>query len=72
MPLEPFGHWTVLALRDEAMNDDDKKPERVRVLKEQLTRYDYKDALRSRYQPVANTPQFDELLKRLEETERKK
>lgn len=58
-----------MTARDEVMNDD-KKPERARVLKEQLTRHDYRDALRSRYKLVANSPQFDELLKRLEEAER--
>jgi hypothetical protein len=51
------------------MNDDDEKPEPAKVLRKQLGRPDYRDALRTKYKAVPTDEQFEDLLKRLAETE---
>lgn len=53
------------------MDEKDEKPEIAKVVREQLNRSSYRDALRSRYKPIANDAKSDDLLKRLAEKEPK-
>ena len=69
---EPFGLTLVLArMADTVMDEKDEKPEIAKVVREQLNRSSYRDALRSRYKPIANDAKSDDLLKRLAEKEPK-
>ncbi|UXN58280.1 hypothetical protein [Phyllobacterium zundukense] len=54
------------------MNDDEKTPEDAKRLRQQIKNGAYRDALRTRYKPVPNDKQFEELLRRLDDAERKK
>lgn len=47
------------------MADKEEKPDLAKVVREQLNRGTYRDALRSRYKPMANEAMTDDLLKRL-------
>ncbi|MBZ9657288.1 hypothetical protein [Phyllobacterium lublinensis] len=53
------------------MDEKEEKPDIAKVVREQLNRKTYRDALRSRYKPIADEPMTDELLKRLAEKETK-
>ncbi|WP_157929564.1 hypothetical protein [Phyllobacterium zundukense] len=54
------------------MDDKDENPETVKVVREQLNRPAYRDALRSRYKPIGKDAISDDLLKRLAKREKPK
>ena len=51
------------------MNEDDVKTQTTKAIREQLNRLAYRDALRTRYKAVANDEAFEDLLKRLDDSE---